>query len=285
MALRRMLENWSDLRKRDYYENEPYMWGMAIDLDKCIGCGACVTACYAENNLPVVGKEKYATGHAMHWMRIEHYWTEPDNSPEIDQKEASDHPERGAHFIPMMCQQCNHAPCEPVCPVAATYHSPDGLNTQVYNRCIGSRYCGNNCPYKVRYFNFFDFWDDVPSPLEQQLNPDLSVRSKGIMEKCTFCVQRIRAAKDHAEDEGHPSSVPDGTIKTACQQTCPTEAIVFGNLKDDESRVHALWVAHQVRLNEFEQDKPEDVRGYRVLEELNVEPSVMYMDRVRDTEI
>ncbi len=284
MALKRMLENWSDFRKSDYYENEPYMWGMAIDINKCIGCGACVTACYAENNLPVVGKEHFSRGHSMHWMRIERYWDEPEGNPEIDQQEKGEYPERGAHYLPMLCQQCNHAPCEPVCPVVATYHSPDGLNTQVYNRCVGSRYCGNNCPFKVRYFNYFNFWKDLPHPLEMQLNPDLSVRDKGVMEKCTFCVQRQRAAKDAAEDAGHPEYVEDGVIKTACQQTCPTQAIVFGNLKDPESKVARLWQEHQVELNRFEQDKDKDVRGYRIFEELNVEPCIMYMDRVRDTE-
>jgi len=284
MALKRMLENWSRLRQRDYYADSPYMWGMSIDLNKCIGCGACVTACYAENNLPVVGKEHCGRGYSMHWMRIERYWEEPEGNPEVDQEKASDFPERGAHYVPMMCQQCNHAPCEPVCPVAATYHSPDGLNTQVYNRCIGSRYCGTNCPYKVRYFNFFNFWQDLPHPLEMQLNPDLSVRDKGVMEKCTFCVQRIRSAKDKANDEGHPEHVEDGSLQTACQQGCPAEAIVFGNLRDPESRVAKLWEEHQVELDRHEQDKPDDIRGYRVLEELNVEPSVMYLDRVRDTQ-
>jgi len=284
MALKRMLENWSRLRQQDYYADEPYMWGMSIDLNKCIGCGACVTACYAENNLPVVGKERCGTGHSMHWMRIERYWGEPDDTPEIGQEVVSDHPERGAHYIPMMCQQCNHAPCEPVCPVAATYHSPDGLNTQVYNRCVGSRYCANNCPYKVRYFNFFSFWKELPHPLEMQLNPDLTVRDKGVMEKCTFCVQRIRAAKDEAEDANHPYHVEDGALVTACQQSCPTQAIVFGNLKDSDSKVKKSWESHQVELDRHEQDKSEDIRGYRVLEELNVEPSVMYLDRVRNTE-
>jgi len=283
MALKRMLENWSDFRKNDYYENEPYMWGMSIDLNKCIGCGACVTACYAENNLPVVGKDRCGSGHSMHWMRIERYWDDPEGKADIDIEE-SEYPERGAHYIPMMCQQCNHAPCEPVCPVAATYHTPDGLNAQVYNRCVGSRYCGNNCPYKVRYFNFFDFWKDLPHPMEMQLNPDITVRSKGIMEKCTFCVQRIRSAKDAAEDEGHRDHIEDGSFQTSCQQSCPTEAIVFGNLRDDDSKVQTLWTSHEVALDRFEQDKAEDERGYRVLEELNVEPSVMYLDRVRDTE-
>ena len=284
MTVRNMLEHWSEFRDPNIYQDEPYMWGMAIDLNKCIGCGACVTACYAENNLPVVGKEHYATGHAMHWMRSERYFEEPDGRADIDVDEAET-PERGAHHIPMLCQQCNHAPCEPVCPVAATYHTPDNLNAQVYNRCVGSRYCGVNCPYKVRYFNFFDFWKELPSPLELQLNPELAVRSKGVMEKCTFCVQRIRRAKDQAEDEGHPNHVPDGSFQTACQQTCPTDAIVFGNLNDPDSEVSRLWREHEVRLNRHEQEKPENMRGYRVLEELNVEPCIMYLDRVRDTEV
>ncbi len=282
MALKRMLENWSRLRSRDYYKDAPYMWGMSIDLNKCIGCGACVTACYAENNLPVVGEYHYGRGHAMHWMRIERYWGETDGDADIDIKK-DEYPERGAHYLPMLCQQCNHAPCEPVCPVAATYHTPDGLNAQVYNRCVGSRYCGNNCPYKVRYFNFFNFWKDLPHPLEMQLNPDLSVRDKGIMEKCTFCVQRQRAAKNAAENEGHPNYVKDGSFQTACQQSCPTEAIVFGNLKDKNSKVKMLWVDHDVELNRHEQDN-EGSRGYRIFEELNVEPCIMYLDRVRDTE-
>jgi len=285
MPLSRMLEHWSRFRQQDYYADEPYMWGMAIDLNKCIGCGACVTACYAENNLPVVGEEHYGRGHAMHWMRVERYWTEPDDNPELEQQVASDYPERGAHYIPMMCQQCNDAPCEPVCPVAATYHTPDGLNAQVYNRCIGSRYCGNNCPYKVRYFNFFDFWKNLAHPLEMQLNPDLSVRSKGVMEKCTFCVQRIRAAKDSAEDAGHPRYVKDGTFMTSCQQGCPTQAIEFGNLKDEKSKVKESWNAHQVHLGRVVQEKSGDIRGYRVLAELNTESCVMYLDRVRDMEV
>jgi len=306
MGFGRMLENWAAFRKDDYYDNEPYMWGMAIDLNKCIGCGACVTACYAENNLPVVGKEHYSRGYAMHWMRIERYWDEPDGHADIDISEKPEtpmyahegtpqtdtvaFPERGAHYIPMLCQQCNHAPCEPVCPVAATYHTPDGLNAQVYNRCIGSRYCGNNCPYKVRYFNFFDFWENgwngesLPHPLELQLNPDLTVRSKGVMEKCTFCVQRQRDAKNAAETAGHPNYVEDMSFMTACQQTCPTRAIVFGNMKNPKAEVSKLWASHQVELGRVEQDKTADVRGYRVLEDLNVEPCIMYMDRVRNIE-
>ena len=282
MSLSRMLENWSRLNQKDYYKDEPIMWAMSIDLNKCTGCASCVAACYAENNIPAVGKEKCATGHTMHWLRIERYWDTPEGEADLAVEE-SEYPERGAHFAPMMCQQCNHAPCEPVCPVAATYHNPDGLNAQVYNRCIGSRYCGTNCPYKVRYFNFFDYSEDIPHPLEMLLNPDLTVRSKGVMEKCTFCVQRLRNAKDAQADKGIRGHVEDGSVQTACQQSCPTDAIVFGNLKDSESRVSKAWESHGVELDRHEQFNEEGERGYRVLEELNVEPSVMYLDRVRDT--
>jgi len=161
-------------------------------------------------------------------------------------------------FIPMLCQQCDNAPCEPVCPVYASYHNPEGLNVQVYNRCVGTRYCSNNCPYKVRRFNWFDHV--LPEPLDKMYNPDLSVRGRGIMEKCTFCIQRIRAAKDHAKDENR--LVADGEITPACAQTCPTNAITFGNLKDENSRVYQL--AHSDR-------------AYRVLEELGTEPAVNYL--------
>lgn len=280
MGVERMIENWRELRKSgqvgDEYHPHEYRWGMSIDLDKCIGCNACVTACYAENNLPVVGKERFARGLAMHWMRLERYWTTgaPDEAH-------TRFPERGAQYIPMLCQQCEHAPCEPVCPVAATYHTPDGLNAQVYNRCIGSRYCSNNCPYKVRYFNFYSYYDTWASPLEQQLNPDVTVRDKGVMEKCTFCVQRIRAAKNRAKNEGRP--VRDGEIQTACQQACPAQAIVFGNLEDPESRVARSWKTHGMAFGHQERRTPaKSTRGYRVFEELNTEPSVMYLERIRD---
>jgi len=282
MSLSRMLENWSRLNQRDYYKDEPIMWGMSIDLNKCTGCASCVTACNAENNIPAVGKEKCGSGHTMSWMRIERYWDLPEGEADLA-VEDSEYPERGAHFAPMMCQQCNHAPCEPVCPVAATYHNPDGLNAQVYNRCIGSRYCGTNCPFKVRYFNFFDYQEDIPHPMEMLLNPDVTVRSKGVMEKCTFCVQRLRNAKGDQADKGIRGHVEDGAVQTACQQSCPTDAIVFGNLKDETSKISHAWESHGVELNRHEQFNAEGERGYRVFEELNVEPSVMYLDRVRDT--
>ena len=275
MSLENLLGNWSQYRKgheEGGFHDYEHQWGMAIDLDICIGCNACSTACYAENNLAVVGKKRFEKGQAMHWLRLERYW---------DQNEL-DHPEQGASFLPMMCQQCDAATCEPVCPVAATYHTPDGLNAQVYNRCIGSRYCSNNCPYRNRYFNFYSYYEDSwPEPLNMQLNPDLTVRDKGVMEKCTFCVQRIRVAKDKAKMENRP--VADGEAMTACAQACPTNAIVFGDYKDENSQVAKLWKKYQVkrRLTKQKKDNPE-MRGYRIFEELNVDPSVMYLERVRE---
>lgn len=278
MSLDNILNHWSDYRKGSEeggHHDYEHRWAMAINLDLCIGCNACSTACYAENNLAVVGKEKFEKGQAMHWMRIERYW---------DQQEL-EHPEQGASFLPMMCQQCGSATCEPVCPVAATYHTPDGLNAQVYNRCIGSRYCSNNCPFRVRYFNFYSYYESSwPEPMNQQLNPDLSVRDKGVMEKCTFCVQRIRTAKDKAYMEDRP--VNDGDVITACAQACPTSAIVFGDTMDKDSMVSKLWKKHQVERGVYQNTKHAkknaDLRGYRIFEELNVDPSVMYLERVRE---
>lgn len=275
MSLENLLGNWSQYRKgheEGGFHDYEHQWGMAIDLDICIGCNACATACYAENNLATVGKAKFEKGQAMHWLRLERYWD--DNEKEF--------PERGASFLPMMCQQCDAATCEPVCPVAATYHTPDGLNAQVYNRCIGSRYCSNNCPFRNRYFNFYSYYEDSwPEPLNMQLNPDLTVRDKGVMEKCTFCIQRIRVAKDKAKMEDRP--VADGDVVTACAQACPTNAIVFGDAKDPASQVSKLWKKHEVkrRLTKQKKQNPEK-RGYRIFEELNVDPSVMYLERVRE---
>ncbi len=222
-----------------------YRWGMVIDLDRCNGCGACVIACQAENNVPVVGEKLALEKRTMSWLRIERYFE-------------GEWPDLRVIFLPMPCQQCGNAPCEPVCPVFATYHNPEGLNAMVYNRCIGVRFCGNNCPYGVRKFNWFNpTWE---KPLEQQLNPDLSVRDKGVMEKGTFCMQRIRRAKDRAKDEGRP--VKDGEVVTACGQSCPTGAIVFGNLNDPESRVAKLAASK---------------RRFRLLEEHGTDPSVIYL--------
>ncbi len=223
-------------------------WGMAIDIDACVGCQACVVACQAENNVPVVGKASAAYGRQLHWLRLERW--------------ADGNPARPTNlFLPMLCQHCEVAPCEPVCPVYAAYRTDEGLNAQVYNRCVGTRYCGNNCPYHVRRFNWFQY--EFPAPLEVQLNPDVTVRQLGVMEKCTMCVQRIIAGKDRARDEKRP--VRDGDIRTACQQTCPTQAITFGNLKDDAGAVTKLT---------------QSPRAYHVLEEVGTRPSVTYLRKV-----
>ena len=284
MSITNLLDDWAKFRHThpvDDKPHDPYKWAMAIDLDACSGCNACSIACYAENNLPVVGKDKFLHGQSMHWMRIERYWDE----------DGRDFPDQGVQFLPMMCQQCEAAPCETVCPVAATNHTADGLNSQIYNRCIGSRYCSANCPFKVRYFNWYDYptTDDVwPAEMTQQLNPDVTVRGKGVMEKCTFCVQRLSAAKVTAKGEGR--IVREGEVQTECQQVCPTNAISFGNLVDPEARVHQQWKAQQVDLIKDKQAKDEheegsELRGYRILEELRPYPSVMYLERVRESAI
>ena len=301
MSVTNLLQNWSKFRHTHPVDDKPheeYKWAMAIDLDACSGCNACSVACYAENNLPVVGKDKYANGQAMHWMRIERYWGE--NKEGKEEYDPASHfnlvnqdfqVDQGAQFLPMLCQQCEAAPCETVCPVGATNHTADGLNSQIYNRCIGSRYCSANCPFKVRYFNWYDYptqEDAWPGELKQQLNPDLTVRTKGVMEKCTFCVQRTYAAKNTARNEGR--LVRDGEVQTACQQACPTNAISFGNMADPESKVAKQWEKQKVELAEEEQAKdgqvePARLRGYRIFEELRPYPSVMYMERVRESAV
>ncbi len=242
----------------EYSEVRP-RWGMAVDLERCIGCSACQTACQAENNIGMVGPELVAQGRLIQWIRIERYFEEEDEGVVHEMDGGATH--RKTTFLPMMCQQCGNAPCEPVCPVYASYHTPDGLNAQVYNRCVGTRYCANNCPYKVRYFNYFTY--EWPEPLNWQLNPEVTVRSKGIMEKCTFCVQRIRGAQHQARAEGR--AVGDGEIKPACAETCPGNAIVFGNIEDPNSRVAQVV---------------ESSRGFRVFEELNVQSAVVYLKKV-----
>jgi molybdopterin-containing oxidoreductase family iron-sulfur binding subunit len=238
----------------------PYRWGMAIDLSSCIGCSACVAACYAENNIPVVGEARCAEGREMAWLRVESYY---ERVLEGEGHGSDDHDAEASHVVhlPMMCQHCGNAPCEPVCPVYATYHNPEGLNVQIYNRCVGTRYCSNNCPYKARRFEWFDY--EYPFPLNLQLNPDVTVREKGVMEKCTFCVQRIMAARNDANAEGR--DVADGEFTTACAQTCPAEAIVFGNLRDPQSRVSRLTRSG---------------RAYHVLGELNTRSAVTYLKDV-----
>jgi Fe-S-cluster-containing dehydrogenase component len=229
-------------------EKKPYRWGMVIDLDRCTGCEACVVACHAENNIRISGQDEASQGRAVNWIRIERYWE-------------GTYPNVSAKFMPVLCQHCGNAPCEPVCPVYASYHTPDGLNAQVYNRCIGVRYCGNNCPYIARQFNWFDpHWDP---PLQEQLNPDVTVRQNGIMEKCTFCVQRIRKAKEQAESEGR--RVRDGDVVPACVQSCPTSALVFGDRNDPDSQVSAM---------------ARNDRGFRLLESLGTDPAVTYLKRL-----
>ena len=235
--------------KRDFYpahDHETYRWGMIVDLDRCVGCASCSAACYAENNLGVVGMKRIIEGREMSWLRVERYH-DPDHEKTI--------------FFPMLCQHCDNAPCESVCPVYAPHHSKEGLNNQIYNRCIGTRFCSQNCPYKVRRFNWFDW--EWPDPLHLQLNPNVTVRSKGVMEKCSFCVQRIKTAHDVAKNENR--MIRDGEVLPACVQTCPTGALLFGNLMDKNSRVRKLV---------------KDPRAYQAMGYLNTKPAVIYLKKV-----
>jgi len=234
-------------------------WGMSIDLNKCLGCGDCVVACTSENNIPIVGKDQVAKGREMHWIRIDRYY-----SGEVDDPNTS--------LQPMLCQHCDHAPCENVCPVLATTHSPDGLNQMAYNRCVGTRYCSNNCPYKVRRFNYFNFRDHFRDSYQQNdsfnliYNPEVTVRSRGVMEKCTFCIQRIMDAREEAIRQN--KNLKGSDVKTACQEACPTTAIQFGDINDKES--------------EFQKYRNHEL-GYYVLEELNIKPNVTYIAKLRNT--
>jgi molybdopterin-containing oxidoreductase family iron-sulfur binding subunit len=236
--------------KRDFYpphDHEKYRWSMVVDLDRCIGCGACTAACYMENNVGIVGEEQVINGREMSWLSVERY-QDPQRLEKVT-------------FLPLPCQHCDNAPCESVCPVYAPHHSKEGINNQIYNRCIGTRFCVQNCPYKVRRFNWFDWqW---PEPMNLQLNPDVTVRSKGVMEKCSFCIQRIKVAHTNAKNENR--MIRDGEVIPACVQTCPTDALVFGNLMDKQSRVRQMV---------------DDPRAYQVMGYLNTKPAVIYLKKV-----
>jgi molybdopterin-containing oxidoreductase family iron-sulfur binding subunit len=236
--------------KRDLYpphDHDGYRWAMAVDMDRCIGCSACVAACYAENNIGIVGEKRIIEGREMAWLQIQRY-QDPADMARLT-------------FLPMMCQQCDNAPCEAVCPVFAPHHNKEGINNQIYNRCIGTRYCAQNCPYKVRRFNWFDW--ERPDPLPMQLNPNVTVRSKGVMEKCSFCIQRIKTAHNVAKNQNR--AIRDGEVVPACVQTCPTGALVFGSLMDKTSRVSRSF---------------KDPRAYQVMGYLNTKPAVIYLKKV-----
>ena len=229
-------------------DQNKFKWGMVIDVDRCTGCEACVVACQAENNIPLNEEDRFHQGRAIEWIRIERYWE-------------GEYPDVKAKFLPVLCQHCDNAPCEPVCPVYATYHNDQGMNVQVYNRCVGTRYCANNDPYQVRFFNFWE--PEWPESLENQLNPDVTVRTRGLMEKCSFCIQRIRRTERDLKNDGR--DLRDGELQPACAQTCPTDALVFGNMKDPESRVSKLAKSD---------------RHYKLLETLGTEPNVIYLKKV-----
>jgi Fe-S-cluster-containing dehydrogenase component len=253
----------------DMHDRKGHHWAMAIDLNSCTGCGSCIVSCNAENNIAMVGRDEVIMRREMHWMRIDRYFKghpgAQDGSLQIG-------------FQPMLCQHCNNAPCETVCPVLAIAHSDEGINQQVYNRCVGTRYCANNCPYKVRRFNWFSYyWNDNFKDVNfvqhdkvgrLVLNPDVTVRARGVMEKCSFCVQRLQDRKLLAKSEGR--KLMDGEAKTACQQSCPADAIVFGDLNDQNSEINKLYF---------------NKRGYHALEDVKTLPNVLYLTKVRNNDL
>jgi molybdopterin-containing oxidoreductase family iron-sulfur binding subunit len=262
-------------------------WGMAIDMNSCIGCGTCTVACYVENNIAVVGKQEVLNRREMAWIRIDRYYSSSEGAESNQELEqAAENPE--VTFQPMTCQHCNNAPCETVCPVVATTHSSEGLNQMTYNRCIGTRYCANNCPYKVRRFNWFKYHDNKDFSTvnyaqnddlgKMVLNPDVTVRSRGVMEKCTLCVQRIQAGKLTAKRENR--KVLDGDINVACAQACPTDAILFGDMNDPNSKLtqHLKIKEETISFNKTVNEE----RAYHVLEEINTSPNIWYFTKIRN---
>jgi len=236
-----------------------HKWGMVIDIDRCTGCQACVVACQAENNIPLNTEDRFRQRRAIEWIRVERYWE-------------GEFPNIKARFIPILCQHCENAPCEPVCPVYATYHNNQGMNVQVYNRCVGTRYCANNCSYQVRFFNF---WEPVwPESLKNQLNPDVTVRSRGIMEKCTFNIQRLRKAERVIEGQRGEritdENLKEGNFLPACVQACPTDTLIFGDWNDPSSKISNLKEKHFV----------DGGRGYKLLDDLGTQPNVIYLKKV-----
>ena len=243
-------------RAQDFYKDSPYarnQWGTVVDLTTCTGCSACVLACNAENGIVVVGKEQVGKGREMHWLRLDRYFKGDETDPRMVQQY-------------LTCVHCENAPCESVCPVAATYHSPDGVNVMIYNRCIGTRYCSNNCPYKVRRYNWFNWSKTLPLTVQMQQNPDVTVRFRGVMEKCSLCIQRIRETDDRVNLEGN-RAIKDGEVQTACQQACPTDAITFGDLGDPSSAVVAA---------------KKNPRRYELLADLGTRPRLSYLAKIRN---